>query len=198
MKRILNILLIAALLTGCCEDFWEKPPLIMELPPITEEGKDTFGCMIEDEVYVPQSRRMRFMPMYYIETTFPEYPNYRFGVTTYRFVGEKDIVQDAEVNFGNVIWDGRGNVILWDSIRTTGTYTLYGTVKYNGNYYQALSNTSSLMITKLDTINGIISGQFYFQAIMNNNSLPIDMIDPDSKIITISNGRFDFCKGYYD
>jgi len=183
------LLIFAALLTGGC-DFWEKDPLIMELPPITEEGKNTFGCMIEDEVYVPQIRRMVMATPssdIYVNA-FPKYPYYKFYVSTQRVVSEKDTAMDAEVDLGN----------MGDSIRTIGTYTLWASVRYNGNYYQALPNTNSLMIAKFDSINGIISGQFDFQAIKLRGFIPIDIDDPDFKIITISNGRFDLRKGSHD
>lgn len=180
MKRTLSILLIiVALATGCCKFEW-YPPLPTELPPVTEEGKNTFGCLIEDEIYVPAGRRITMEPILQINY-FPTHPYYYFSVTTHRFVDYKgtDPVMDAHVRFGS------------DSIYTIGTYTLDGTVTYNNNWYQALPGTTSLTITKLDTIKGIISGQFYFQAIENNNFLPIDRLDPNSKVITISNGRFD-------
>jgi len=173
MKRTLNILLIIAALTMTnCECWYD--PLIMELPPITEEGKNTFGCMIEDEVYVPQARRLDFsgIPIGCEVWKFPETESL-FSVETNRFVGKSDKVKDAKVN------------IEAKDICGSGTYTMDdGWILYNDTWYQVLPNTSSLTITKLDTIKGIISGQFYFQASRNKE-------DIDSKIITISNGRFD-------
>jgi len=176
MKRPLNIILIIAALTmGSC-DIWKRPPIDMELPPVTEEGKNTFSCMIEGEVYVPQMRRIAFPLGYCIEVNFPEFPDYCFIIRTYRFVDKQnDTVMDAHVEFGS------------DSICTTGIYTLDGSVSYNYITYRVLPGTASLTITRLD--NRIISGQFHFQA--------IDTDDTNSKIITISNGRFDLCKGYY-
>ncbi len=179
MKQTLNILLIIlALMTEGCEKTY--PPLPTKLPPITQEGKNTFGCLIEGEVYVPDIRKIVFMPPYEIDIKFPQYPDYYFSVTTQRVVNDTDTLMNAEVGFGsNNIW-------------TTGTYTLDGSIKYNNKYYRALPGTTSLTITRLDTIKEIISGQFYFQASkLSDNFTLIDINDPDWEIITISNGRFD-------
>ena len=35
-----------------------KEHLTTELPPATQKGKNTFGCMIENEIYVPEIRRV--------------------------------------------------------------------------------------------------------------------------------------------
>jgi len=174
MKRIIVILIIV--LIAACEK--EKTPLPTELPPISEEGKNTFGCMIEKEIYVPEKRRTswsipgpQFEP---IEFNFPLYPIYTFRVSTIRLVDEDDYLMDAEVEF-----------MVDSSVSTIGEYRFsHLKVKYeNVFYYADTLNNGLLNISKYDSIKGIISGTFNFTVIDKNNT--------NSKILNITKGRFD-------
>lgn len=53
---LLFLALCAMLLTSmkCKKDYIEKN----ELPPITHEGKDTFGCYVNGEIFLPRSGSM--------------------------------------------------------------------------------------------------------------------------------------------
>jgi len=171
MTKKINILLILLLITlFSCKK--EQKSLPTELPPLTTEGKNTFGCLIENEIYVPEIRRTALTTPIYINE-FPKYPNYCFTVTTTRLVNNNDNVMDAEVGFKISI------------VKDTGEYNIiYSTIKYNNKYYQSDSlNNGKLKIIKLDTINKIISGTFYIKA-----------LSEDSNIINITNGRFDLKK----
>jgi hypothetical protein len=176
MKKIIVILIIVLL--GACEK--DKNPLPTELPPITEEGKNTFGCLIENEIYVPEKRRTtwsvpgpQFEP---IEFSFPQYPNYTFRVSTIRLVDEDDDLMDAEVEF-----------MVDSCILKPGKYKFshISVIYENEAYSSHLIDNDSLIITKIDTINNIISGQF--SAILTD-------VSTYSKFINITKGRFDLKK----
>ena len=170
MKKTINItLILLTLFFYSCEK--NLPPLPTELPPVTTRGKNTFGCMIENEIYVPDIRRMSFSVDIYFE--FPQYPDYYFYVRTKRLVDENDEAMDAEVSFGI------------DSLRDTGIYNITGagvlySEKYYGTYQMTPEDIGTVEILRLDTVNKIISGKFNFIAIAE-----------DSSIIHVSDGRFD-------
>ncbi|MCK4664294.1 MAG: hypothetical protein KAT68_15605 [Bacteroidales bacterium] len=174
MKKVIIILIILliGLFTRCVK---KENPLPTELPPITESGENTFGCLIEDEIFVPDIRRIvcceaQAIPIVF---DFPKYPEYFFRISAVRKVNKNDNAKDAEV------------VLMVDSIFQGGSFSLfYATVKYENVYYYTDSiDNGTIEILKLDSINNIISGLFYFQAIDKNNT--------NSKIINIINGRFD-------
>jgi hypothetical protein len=50
----MTIIFAGVLLTSSCDlfDFSRKP----KLPPITSEGKNTFGCMVDGKLWLPESR----------------------------------------------------------------------------------------------------------------------------------------------
>lgn len=158
----------------------EKNPLPTELPPITEEGKNTFGCMIENEIYVPEIRRISWsipgQQSEPIELIFPQYPDYFFRVSTIRLVDKNDELMDAQIEF-----------TVNSSVNKLGNYTFsHTTIKYKNGYYSSdIINNGILSISKYDTINNIISGTFNFSAIDNNTF---------SETININEGRFDLKK----
>lgn len=111
-----------------------------------------------------------------IEFTFPRHPDYVFAVNTVRWVHKLldknyDDFEDAEVSFVGM------------GINKPGKYGITMEVYFGGYYYSADEWADSLIITKLDTINHIISGQFYGN-VLDNYSY--------STYLNITNGRFDF------
>jgi hypothetical protein len=175
MKRIFGILMIALMVA--CEK--EKSPLPTELPPITEEGKNTFGCMIGDEIYVPEIRtyvccEAQAVPIIF---DFPESPIYLFRVSTVRYVDRDDQLMDAMVEFS-----------VDSSLSKVGEYQFSHMIVKHENVYYYMDTTESnlLNISIFDSINGIISGTFYCTLIDKNNT--------NSKMINITNGRFDLKK----
>lgn len=175
MKKEYLILILMIVFLMSCEK--EKIPLPTELPPITEEGKNTFGCLIENEIYVPEKRRVswsipgpQFEP---IEFIFPQYPVYFFRVSTIRLVDKDDDLMDAVVGF-----------TVDSCVNKPGRYRFsFISVIYEKEGYTSYSiDNDSLIITKIDTINKIISGQF--SAVLTDFSTY-------TKTINITNGRFD-------
>lgn len=169
-KDIITLMILLAILFSCKKE----DPLPTELPPITTEGKNTFGCLINGEIYVPDIRRMSFNVA--ITMDFPQNPDYFFRVNTFRLVDEDDNIQDAAVEF------------IIDSVSAVGAYSFsHTTVKYENIYYYSDSTyNGSVNIIKYDLNNGIISGTFSFSAIVVDNS--------NSQIIQITDGRFDLKK----
>lgn len=168
MKKGISICFVLFALLISCK---KEDPLPTELPPITTEGKNTFGCLINGEVYVPDIRRMSFQIPITLE--FPMSPDYYFRVNTIRLVDEDDNVQDAEVE------------LIVDSVSSLGVYSFrHTTVRYENVYYYSDSmHNGSVNIIKYDFNNGIISGTFSFSAIDRNNT--------NSQIVQITDGRFD-------
>jgi hypothetical protein len=162
MKKIINVLLntmfqnlklicigtIFTLFYQC-----EPPEPQTELPEITQTGKNTFGCLINNEIYVPEIRRMLSFQIA-VSLNFPDYPDYFLSIDTRRVVNEDDNILDAEVRF---------NI---SNVKQVGKYSIdFGTVLYNANYYHTDSiNNGVVIITRIDTINKIISGTFNFIA----------------------------------
>jgi hypothetical protein len=174
MKNILSITLITLLFASCNKD-------VEELPPATQTGAHTFGAKIGSEFWIPQG----FGP-------FPAN-----DILEARFTGPTSIMINAR-NFSKSPRETEFEIFLVN-VTGPGTYALNTdvtrpTINASYAYYvereltptnewlTSSSYTGTVTITKLDTVNDIISGTFQFNAInLYNSPAPI----------TVTEGRFD-------
>ena len=155
MKTLINILCLF-LLAGCnsCElnDITKQPKTELEkLPPATQEGKYTFGCLVNGKAWYTYSGA---------------YSDYQLGSLS---IGATVI--DLDQSIGINLREKMGDPVL-----NTGTYSLLSSSSYsptvsflvtNFCFYGTTTNpqdllNGSLSITKFDKSNYIISGTFNF------------------------------------
>lgn len=174
MKNIL-VLIFIALLVGCKKE-------VSELPEATQTGADTFGARVRGALWIPQG--------FGIAPTAP--------ILEARLLSVNELVINAR-NFGSSPSESEMEFYLKE-VRGTGTYLVnavtdnYPAQRANYAYYverkftptnewiTTTQYTGKVEITKLDLVNGIVSGRFEFSAInMYNTPEPL----------MVSDGRFD-------
>lgn len=144
-----------------------------ELPPATVSGAGTFGCLVNEEVWVPDRG-----------TLFVRNLDYSFNKGSFNiYARKKNKVSDQSisVNFNNSIFS-TGIYLLEDN-------DLNGADFHDSNrscFYETDSipngkNKGQLVISRLDTINRIISGTFEFTSEKQG-----------CRILKVRDGRFDF------
>ena len=158
----------------CCDRDNENSqiiPPVNQLPPATQFGANTFGCLLDGEVFIPGL------------TGNPLDCMYQFVDGGYNFSLQANKRDDAN----NIVLIGLSTKIL--SIEQNGIYQLlentngnaYGTYSYATVFsYTNQTYTGQLKITKLDFTNSIVSGTFWF-----------DVEDNQGIIHQIREGRFD-------
>jgi hypothetical protein len=171
-----NILLAGLLLLGftaCNKD-------VDELPALTETGANTFGAMVDGKIWVPQG---------FAGIPASNILNARYLGTTLFLKAQNFSSSPNETEFD----------ITVVNLTATGTYLLNVSTahpNYNNSYgyyvkrnlspinewITSVNHTGSVTITKFDTTNHIISGNFQFSA--------EEILNPAS-VITVSDGRFD-------
>lgn len=167
------LLIFLATTISCCNKDDDNPPVepVDQLPPATQTGARTFGCLLDGEVYLPGNIPNKLDCVY-------QYVNngYYFSLQ-----GSK---RDSN---NNVILIGLSTKNL--EISANNTYLLkenidqnaYGTYFFNTDrYYTNKIETGELKITKLDYDNHIVSGTFWF-----------DVKDSNGVVHEIRDGRFD-------
>lgn len=166
MKKLKLVIIVLVFLLLNLASCWKDTYDGNTLPPETQEGKNTFGCLVNGKVWV---------------ATVPSnlYFQGRDGIV---IIAKKYVSKvNQEISFG-----------LIDTLRET-QYDLNDKnheAIYNDNIKNYIFRTDSLIytgsleITKFDTIEKILSGRFNFKA-------KLDLPTVDS-VITISDGRFDF------
>ncbi|WP_210518904.1 DUF6252 family protein [Hymenobacter terricola] len=157
MKKVLFCLLV--LLVSCKKD--DGNPL----PKATQEGKNTFGCLLDGEVFIPTPSHNVFQPVTPLQGYF-----YRreIGVKAY---GEQ----------------GQMYLALRDAFRP-GTYSLaetstgnYGSLnRSSGGFYTSSTHGGLITLTRIDTVARVMAGTFEFSA-----------LDRSGGTISVKSGRFD-------
>jgi len=177
MKEILYIFLILPFLTiGCSNDddaSFKNP--VSQLPPPTQTGENTLGCLVNGEVFLPKGTSLAGPVLdcvyQYVDG------GYYFGLQGNRRVN--GILQAIGVGTRRL------------QINEGEIYQLLENLDGNANgawYYPAemailyTSETHSgeLEITKLDESENIVSGTFWY-----------DLQLPDGEIVEVREGRFD-------
>lgn len=180
MKLQTKILyLLCFLASACCKDtiiikpFTLPPPT---LPQITSEGKNTFGCLVNGEIYVPNDY------FHYFYYAFKDNPQL-YGTLSLRCNRDGNNTNSGFlIQLRNRVFSKGKHYIYTNS--NTKDYLSH--VKNNFDTYQNYTNDSNNFIDliRLDTVNRIASGTFQFNLINTNN---------DFDTIRITEGRFD-CK----
>ena len=167
--------LALALLTQCssCKD--QDPSPEEQLPPATQTGANTFGCLVNGKAWTPKGFNGTSNYSVYYD---PSYRKGTLNIGTYRY-----------------LYPGKDNVqyltLFSDSIKSTGSYpltilkrqeALFSDSKSKCEYHSGESHyrRGTLTITRLDAVAGIISGTFEFT-----------LAKPGCDTIKVTQGRFD-------
>jgi hypothetical protein len=194
LKRYIALLLLCGILTQC--QFLgfelEKQNKPEELPPITQEGKNTFGCYVNGNLFIPRGPTPIFVPK--LKKTHDNYNTLTITVNSYR---------DSA---GITISESMG--FFLKDIKEEGVYTLKltdifgeGYLSSPINYLKSIGDSPSICyfknsnhdiagnitITKLnkDPKNYFISGTFEFTLTMSKPGYC------DIPILKVTQGRFD-------
>ncbi len=178
-----NILLLAVLLVGaaCKKEYVvgpqepPKPPPVDKLPAITTTGKNTFGCLVNDVVYIstPQTIAGKQTLQAELDTAFSEM-----------------LLSSIQTNMPNgAMWLGIVNFTgtgKYDLPYSYGLYHLFTTDSYT--VYRPNTDTTNIIeVTRFDSLQKIVSGKFTlnFKNVQTNEKL------------TIKSGRFDLKYTFY-
>jgi hypothetical protein len=194
MKNLLLLtatLLLLALLAGCKkEDTTPKPdPLpypLSELPPATQEGKGTFGCVINGEPWVAYAPWHLFgkLRATYDEEHYGLDYNRRLTLSALRVISSYDWNKDSiyssiGFNINPIIGEGHYD------IRNLQVHKLSHIVYEPGPTKRYELDTLApfhIYITKLDTVKKIVSGSF---------EMDLRRTIDTSEVLRIRYGRFD-------
>ena len=161
--RTYPFLSLAAVLlaAGCKKDGPEAG-----LPAATQDGKNTFGCLVDGQLFVPK-------------------PGQAISIT-------KREPLEASIYHTDLLVSGMGNGYVEFALRNAfklGVYNLsetntnsYGTYSISGiRYYTNASHQGTVTLTRIDTVAKVAAGTFQFTALDYQSG----------KTVTVTNGRFD-------
>ena len=173
MKKLTQLIYAAALLgsmAGCNSDPLPKP---------TQDGNNTFGCMIDGKPWIPDGGT-GFMPRkaisggFYVRLTNPETEGIWIAALSKDDQGVHIHLDKVELGKHEL---NQNTQVIPVSIfpKNYGFYT-----KDKQSFVTSSKNVGSIIITKIDRNTGILSGTFEFSA-----------ANAAGVVVAITNGRFD-------
>lgn len=179
MFRKLPLYLSLLLLTQCskCKNTPTPADPAAQLPPATQTGANTFGCLLNGQPWTPSGNDGR---QNYRISYDPGFSGGSLTIRVYRYLGNTHKSQDF--------------IIGGDQISNPATYSLTSPSRYTAyffdtsktspcdSYYNNPGTTTEgqLVITRLDLQAGIISGTFAFT-----------LHQPGCDSVRVTQGRFD-------
>ena len=175
MKNLFLILVTALTLSSCDKD--DDKTSLEQLPPETQTGANTVGCLVNGQVYLPSQSGINSpinCQYEYIDSEF-------FFIMSFsddRSSGPNVSVQTLRVNLlqGETYLLNKNSIDDGDFTGGGGAYRLSSVNKYYTNSIK----TGALKITRIDLSNSIISGTFWFDAVNSNGEK-----------VQVREGRFD-------
>ncbi len=175
MKQFLLAASVVLCLTSCekCKNAFQTNPS-ETLPPYTDTGANTFGCLVDGNVFRPNrnifSTAVELSCDYQIVNGYPV-----FGI------GARDFIKKTSVGVGmNRIYLTRDTVIQLVAPGigvASGYYADSSSVEYGVQN----ANPGTLNILHFDSVRNIVAGTFWFDAVDTASG----------KVVQVRDGRFD-------
>jgi len=185
MKKLVQISLLLFFACTLCTCFKVKEPEPLTLPPITMEGKNTMGCIINGEVFTVSGKSSGW-PYYGTSALYASNSN-----PPYIFIMSKQRSPEIEVSIKLGLYEGQNVYELNKQEKSVGIVYMPAEnyVFANSRYTTTSEYKGRVEILKLvndyETGEGFVSGLFEF-----------DAIDSRGEVIEVREGRFDLSFGY--
>ncbi|MDR1951689.1 MAG: hypothetical protein LBP96_05620 [Bacteroidales bacterium] len=195
--KTLTTLLLGIVASLCLGTQCEKEPPVM--PPETQTGENTFGCYVDNLLYVVTPARTFGSPA---PPSMPLSVSYSRNSGLLRFTTQAVGFGSSELGYGasmdlllNNPKEGEYNLL-------TGAY--FSATRSDKDWrFMADTNCGQVFITKFDTVNRIVSGTFEFTVRKalgfgygTNPGVTID--EESSTKVRATSGRFDIQLQMYD
>lgn len=178
---ITALLFVCLTASKCKKDKIPENP-VDQLPPETQIGANTFGCLVDGKVFVPKGSPFSgpILTCYYQYIYYPSPTGYVFQVSA-KDKSTSSIINAVNVGFDSTILIEGKTYVLKELYRggAVGNYRHLINITID-DYFTYNPSSGELTIEKFDEINQIVSGTFWFNA-----------VNTDGDTVHITNGRFD-------
>ena len=172
-----SLLFILLLITFSCskEDDCDNP--VDCLPPATQTGANTAGCLVNGQVFLPAGQSLGSGSILQAQYVFHN-DQYIFGLSIRDRTGTHNEMVAVETKMDQLFSGETYQLKSCSEHSNTGFYLIGGGLI--DGYVTTEQITGELKITPLDEAKKIISGTFWF-----------DAINDDNEIVQVREGRFD-------
>lgn len=172
MKTLKLLILFTLLISASCKNDDDTPTNpIDQLPPATQTGENTFGCLLNGEAFLPGPGPNTLDAVY-------QFVN---GGYFFALQANKRDENNNAILIGILTDDLQIEEMETYALIENEAFNASGTLALNASFnYTTQIHTGELTITKLDFDNNIVSGTFWY-----------DIEDTQGIIHQIREGRFD-------
>lgn len=176
MRHRAYLLLLLALLLGASACKKDEPE--EQLPPATQTGAGTFGCLVNGQPWTPKGNNGRDN---FRVTYDPGYAGGSLIIRVYRYPDQSSTFQSMVMGGDRISQVGSYPFVLVGDRQIFFTDTKRpNPCNYYGDVPPLTQRTGNLTITRLDLQAGIVSGTFAFT-----------LAQPGCDTIRVTQGRFD-------
>ena len=161
----------------------KKETGIDALPPITQEGRETFGCLVNGIAFTPKGSNLGgpTLSSYYQYVQSPTLEGLFFNVSAKKKNGDSNGTEIISIGTLQLPIEQGGKYKL--GIKYSGNATAqYGIIiSINSDYFNTNGvATGELNISRFDEVNQIVAGTFWF-----------DAVNDKGEKVEVREGRFD-------
>lgn len=175
MKKILIFLLLLGALGACKKDEPVIKDQLSLLPPATQRGANTGGCLVDGEAFLPNNESVLPLVCHYLDGQ-----DFSFSVSKKvngRYYSVRVIISKTRLEIGKTYQ--LNEKFGYDT--NTGEYIISSASTTDPRYYATSPNTiGEVTITAHNFNRAFLSGTFWF-----------DAINSEGEIVKIRKGRFD-------
>ena len=184
MKLLKIAFLACSILFLSCDKDDDQPTTIIQnpvdaLPELTHEGKNTIGCLVDGEVFLPDgfvlqgNKRAYYTSFTSFQIKIVKRDGDKSRSTHFEIITDVKGLEVGKKYYLKKPFSGTGSTI--------GTYNDFdsGKLKYD-SYYTDNENIGEVIVNHIDYSNYTVSGTFWF-----------DAVDQKGKVVEIRDGRFD-------
>ena len=177
-SSLILLLIILFSVTGC-----KKNNPVDQLPPATQTGANTFGCLINGEIFLPKGPSLSPIlqcAYQYLNTSYSK--GYFFQLSA-KEKGSKEC-ELYSISLGTdslqIFQSNTYPLVNYETGKTSAQYSYFYNCGQFINYNTSNNVVGLLTIKRLDEINQIVSGTFWFNAVSTNGDTT-----------KVTDGRFD-------
>jgi hypothetical protein len=176
MKTYIKIIIIALIFVSCSNDDNKPSNPVDQLPPATQTGAQTIGCLVNGVPFTDSGVMNNFYQ--FINGEYFLVINWEMNTSEGFMFGQIDLSK-IEINEGETYTLNISDFLEDDYVGGNGTYAT--NIGEQSQYETNETVTGHIHFTRFDTENFIMSGTFEFQAKEIQSG----------KTINITDGRFD-------
>ncbi|GAC1311176.1 MAG: hypothetical protein NVSMB24_29990 [Mucilaginibacter sp.] len=174
-------ILSGLLLSASCKKHVVTPQdELAKLPPATQIGANTFGCLVNGAAFLPDGSNFSLGPI--------KQCNYIYTGGGYHFTVAASNKNNSSLIKGIIMGTdslaiAEGQTLTFKTFASgnaVASYTLYTNTANINEYTTNNTVSGQLTITKLDSIKDFVSGTFYFTA-----------VNDKGEKVQVTDGRFD-------